>query len=44
MKLLAAGLLAVSMFGQTAPESPVVGVGPFLHIVSDLDESLEVLP
>ena len=41
MKSLAAGLLAVSMFGQTAPESPVVGVGPFLHIVSDLDESLK---
>jgi len=26
------------MFGQA--ESPVVGVGPFLHIVSDLDQSL----
>jgi catechol 2,3-dioxygenase-like lactoylglutathione lyase family enzyme len=32
---------AVTMLGQTAPpESPVVGVGPFLHIVSDLDQSL----
>jgi len=29
------------MFGQAAPtESPVLGVGPFLHIVSDLDQSL----
>jgi catechol 2,3-dioxygenase-like lactoylglutathione lyase family enzyme len=36
------GLLgATLMFAQTAPpESPVVGVGPFLHIVSDLDQSL----
>src|SRR5579859_1382486 len=41
MKFLVAGLFSVSMFGQTAPESPVVGVGPFLHIVSDLDESLK---
>jgi catechol 2,3-dioxygenase-like lactoylglutathione lyase family enzyme len=32
--LLSAGLLAA----QT--ESPVVGVGPFLHIISDLDQSL----
>src|SRR5271156_4491633 len=32
---------AVVMLGQSAsPESPVVGVGPFLHIVSDLDQSL----
>jgi catechol 2,3-dioxygenase-like lactoylglutathione lyase family enzyme len=32
---------AALMFGQTAaPESPVVGVGNFLHIVSDLDQSL----
>ena len=38
---LITGLFAVAMFGQTAPESPVVGVGPFLHIVSDLDESLK---
>jgi catechol 2,3-dioxygenase-like lactoylglutathione lyase family enzyme len=39
---LMAGLLgAIVMFGQTAPsESQVVGVGPFLHIVSDLDQSL----
>jgi catechol 2,3-dioxygenase-like lactoylglutathione lyase family enzyme len=29
---------AVMMFAQT--ESPVVGVGPFLHIISDLDQSL----
>jgi catechol 2,3-dioxygenase-like lactoylglutathione lyase family enzyme len=37
-----AGLLgAIVMFGQNAPpEGPVVGVGPFLHIVSDLDQSL----
>ena len=37
-----AGLFgAVAMFGQTgAVESPVVGVGPFLHIISDLDQSL----
>ena len=37
-----AGLFAAMlMFGQTAPsESPVVGVGPFLHIISDLDQSL----
>jgi catechol 2,3-dioxygenase-like lactoylglutathione lyase family enzyme len=36
------GLLgAIVMFAQTAPtEGPVVGVGPFLHIVSDLDQSL----
>jgi catechol 2,3-dioxygenase-like lactoylglutathione lyase family enzyme len=38
---LMTGLLAVSLFGQTAPESPIVGVGPFLHIISDLDESLK---
>jgi len=32
---------AVTMLGQAAPpESPVVGVGPFLHIISDLDQSL----
>lgn len=31
-------LCAVTMFAQT--ESPVTGVGPFLHIVSDLDQSL----
>jgi catechol 2,3-dioxygenase-like lactoylglutathione lyase family enzyme len=39
---LMAGLLgALAMFGQTAaPESPVVGVGTFLHIISDLDQSL----
>jgi catechol 2,3-dioxygenase-like lactoylglutathione lyase family enzyme len=37
-----AGLLgAMLAFPQTAPpESPVVGVGPFLHIISDLDQSL----
>ena len=29
---------SVSVFGQA--ESPVVGVGPFLNIVSDLDQSL----
>jgi catechol 2,3-dioxygenase-like lactoylglutathione lyase family enzyme len=39
---LMAGLFgAMLMFGQTPPpDSPVVGVGPFLHIVSDLDQSL----
>jgi catechol 2,3-dioxygenase-like lactoylglutathione lyase family enzyme len=39
---LMAGLLgAMLTFGQTAPpESPVLGVGPFLHIISDLDQSL----
>jgi catechol 2,3-dioxygenase-like lactoylglutathione lyase family enzyme len=39
---LMAGLLgAMLMFGQTPPtESAVVGVGPFLHIISDLDQSL----
>jgi catechol 2,3-dioxygenase-like lactoylglutathione lyase family enzyme len=39
---LTAGLFgAIVMFGQTAPpEGSVVGVGPFLHIVSDLDQSL----
>jgi catechol 2,3-dioxygenase-like lactoylglutathione lyase family enzyme len=39
---LMAGLFgAMLMFGQTPPpESPVVGVGPFLHIISDLDQSL----
>jgi len=31
-------LSSVMMFGQ--PEGPVVGVGPFLHIISDLDQSL----
>jgi catechol 2,3-dioxygenase-like lactoylglutathione lyase family enzyme len=32
---------AVTMLGHAAPpESPVVGVGPFLHIISDLDQSL----
>ena len=36
---LTIGLLgAVMIFAQT--ESPVVGVGPFLHIISDLDQSL----
>lgn len=37
-----AGLFgAVAMLGQTgAVEGPVVGVGPFLHIISDLDQSL----
>src|SRR5580658_3154095 len=29
---------SVMIFAQT--ESPVVGVGPFLHIVADLDQSL----
>ncbi len=40
---LMAGLFGAALiFGQTAPpESAVVGVGPFLHIVSDLDHSLE---
>jgi len=39
---LVTGLLcAMLMLGQTAStEGPVVGVGPFLHIVSDLDRSL----
>jgi catechol 2,3-dioxygenase-like lactoylglutathione lyase family enzyme len=33
------GLLsAVALFGQA--DSPVLGVGPFLHMISDLDESL----
>jgi len=46
MKTFAARLMAVLLgatlaFGQTAsPESAVVGVGPFLHIISDLDQSL----
>jgi catechol 2,3-dioxygenase-like lactoylglutathione lyase family enzyme len=31
-------LSSVMMFGQA--EGPVVGVGPFLHIISDLDQSL----
>ena len=36
---LMAGLFgAVTLFAQT--EGPVVGVGPFLHIISDLDQSL----
>ncbi len=44
MKILAARLtvavfISVSLLlGQT--ESPVVGVGPFLHIISDLDQSI----
>jgi catechol 2,3-dioxygenase-like lactoylglutathione lyase family enzyme len=39
---LMAGLLGATLaFPQTAPpESAVVGVGPFLHIISDLDRSL----
>jgi hypothetical protein len=39
---LMAGLLGATLaFPQTAPpESAVIGVGPFLHIVSDLDQSL----
>jgi catechol 2,3-dioxygenase-like lactoylglutathione lyase family enzyme len=37
-RLLAGLFAATLMFGQT--ESPVVGVGPFLHIISDLDQSL----
>jgi catechol 2,3-dioxygenase-like lactoylglutathione lyase family enzyme len=37
-RLLAGLFGAVLMFGQT--ESPVTGVGNFLHIVSDLDQSL----
>jgi catechol 2,3-dioxygenase-like lactoylglutathione lyase family enzyme/predicted enzyme related to lactoylglutathione lyase len=46
MRTLAAWLTAalfavVAMFAQpAAPDGPVVGVGPFLHIVSDLDQSL----
>jgi catechol 2,3-dioxygenase-like lactoylglutathione lyase family enzyme len=41
VRLMSALFPAVVMFAQTAPlESPVVGVGPFLHIVSDLDQSL----
>ena len=37
-----AGLFtATVLFAQAAPpESPVVGAGPFLHIISDLDQSL----
>src|SRR5208337_351227 len=37
-----AGLFTTAvLFAQAAPpESPVVGVGPFLHIISDLDQSL----
>jgi catechol 2,3-dioxygenase-like lactoylglutathione lyase family enzyme len=37
-RLLIGVFSTVAMFGQT--DSPVVGVGPFLHIVSDLDQSL----
>ena len=33
------GLLGIGMISAQT-ESPVVGVGPFLHIVSDLDQSL----
>src|SRR5580700_9461356 len=41
VRLMFALFPAVVVFAQTAPpESPVVGVGPFLHIVSDLDQSL----
>ncbi len=47
MRICAAGLMfgllgAGMTLGQTSPpeESPVVGVGPFLHIVADLDQSL----
>src|ERR1700728_138626 len=41
VRLMSAFFLAVVVFAQTAPpESPVVGVGPFLHIISDLDQSL----
>src|ERR1700689_3515425 len=41
VRLMSAFFPAIVMFAQTAPpESPVVGVGPFLHIVSDLDQSL----
>jgi catechol 2,3-dioxygenase-like lactoylglutathione lyase family enzyme len=36
--LLAVWLSAALLLAQT--ESPVVGVGPFLHMVSDLDQSL----
>jgi catechol 2,3-dioxygenase-like lactoylglutathione lyase family enzyme len=38
VRLMSAFFLAVVMFAQT--ESPVVAVGPFLHIISDLDQSL----
>src|SRR5271156_5611428 len=37
-RLLALLLSTATLFAQT--ESPVAGVGPFLHIVSDLDQSL----
>jgi catechol 2,3-dioxygenase-like lactoylglutathione lyase family enzyme len=41
VRLMSAFFPVVVMFAQPAPpESPVVGVGPFLHIVSDLDQSL----
>src|ERR1700728_1289321 len=41
VRLMSAFFLAVVVFAQTAPpESPVIGVGPFLHIISDLDQSL----
>jgi len=42
MRTVAAALLICSSFGygQTAPEGPVVGVGPFLHMVADLDKSI----
>src|SRR5579863_5929821 len=43
MRCLLLGLVgSVFAFGQTpSPEGPVVGVGPFLHIVADLDRSIE---
>lgn len=38
-RLAITSFCVVSLFGQS--DSPVIGVGPFLHIVSDLDQSLE---
>ena len=40
-RLIAGVFTATVLFAQAAtPEGPVVGVGPFLHIISDLDQSL----
>jgi len=40
-RLIAGLFTATLLFAQAAPpESPVIGVGPFLHIISDLDQSL----
>src|ERR1700761_2080033 len=37
-RLLVISLAPVALFAQT--DSPVIGIGNFLHIVSDLDQSL----